>query len=338
MSATPSDSFAFPVLIADVGGTNARFAVIERLDAPVRDLGRTPTSAHPDPLAAIRDFALPRAGERPRTAILALAAAIEGDAIPFTNCPWEVEPKRLVAELGFDEVIALNDFEALSLALPALRDDDLAPLGGGTARAGATMAVLGPGTGLGVATLARARGLWLPMPGEGGHVTLAPRGRREETIWHELERRHGRVGAEVVISGPGLAHLVAAIEAVDGREPRGFDAARITAAADAGDPVAEEAMAIFVSGLGRLAGDLALTVLPHGGVFIGGGIAPRILPHLADGRFRAAFEDKAPFRELIAGLSTRVITHPLPAFVGLAALARDPGAYAIDLEPRRWRR
>ena len=338
MPVAPSNRFSHPVLVADIGGTNARFALLQAPGAPVRDLGRTPTGDHVDPIAAIRDFALPRAGVHPKTVILALAAAIEGDAIPFTNSAWVVEPRRLVEEFGFEEVVALNDFEALSLALPALSGTDVVPVGGGSSRPDATMAVLGPGTGLGVATLARARDAWLPMPGEGGHVTLAPQGDREEAIWHELERRHGRIGAEVVVSGPGLARLFAAIEAIDGREPSGFDAARVTAAADAGDPRADEALAIFVSCLGRLAGDLALTVLPHGGIFIGGGIAPRILPRLTDGRFRAAFEDKAPFRALVAGLSTRVIVHPLPAFVGLAALAHTPDAYAVDLDRRSWRR
>lgn len=333
----PLDRFAFPVLIADIGGTNARFAVVESASSPFRDLGRTPTADHPDPLAAIRDFALPRAGRRPKTAILALAAAIEGDVIPFTNCPWVVEPKRIVAELGFEEVVAINDFEAQALALPSLAGADLEPIGGGTMRPGATMAVIGPGTGLGVAVLAHARGLWIPMPGEGGHVTLAPRGTREEAIWHEIERRHGRVSAETIIAGPGLVRLHAAMAALEGRTEPALDAARITASAEAGDALAGEALDIFVAALGRLAGDLALTVLPHGGLFIAGGIPPRILPRLRAGSFRAGFEDKAPFEDLMAGIATNVVVHPLPAFVGLAALARQPETHAVELERRRWR-
>ena len=114
------------------------------------------------------------------------------------------------------------------------------------------------------------------------------------------------------------------------------DAARITASAEAGDPHAREALEIFVSCLGRLAGDLALTVLPHGGVFIAGGIPPRILPWLRSGAFRAAFEDKAPFRDIIAGMSTRVVVHPLPAMVGLTALARRPDTHVVELDGRSW--
>ncbi len=334
---SPLDRFTFPVLIADIGGTNARFAVIEGPGCGYRDLGRTPTRDHLDPIAAIRDFALARSDTRPRTAILALAAAIEGEAIPFTNCPWVVEPKRLISELGFDDVVLINDFEAQALALPSLHGDDLVALGGGTAREGATKAVIGPGTGLGVATLVHSRGTWIPMPGEGGHVTLAPRGAREETIWHEVERRHGRIGAEVLISGPGLVRLHGAIRAVDGLAPQDLDPAALQKAAEAGEASAVEAFSIFVTALGRLCGDVALTVLPQGGVYIAGGISPRILPLLGDGRFRAAFEDKAPFHELIASISTRVIVHPLPAFVGLTAFACAPEAYAVDLDRRRWR-
>jgi glucokinase len=233
--------------------------------------------------------------------------------------------------------VTINDFEAQALALPSLAGADLVEIGSGTAREGATKAVIGPGTGLGVGVLVHSRGLWIPVPGEGGHVTLAPLDAREETIWHELTRRHGRVGGEVIVSGPGIVRLHAAITAVDGQPAPTLDAAAITAAAEAGEPRAVETLTIFVSALGRLAGDLALTTLPHGGLHIGGGIPPRILRWLTDGRFRAAFEDKAPFHDLIAGMSTRVIVHPLPAFVGLAAFARAPERYAVELERRHWR-
>lgn len=336
MASSPLDSFPFPVLIADIGGTNARFGLVEAEGSGFRELGRTPTRDHVGSLEAIRDFALARAEVRPRSAILALAAAIEGDEIPLTNCPWVIEPKRLIAKLGFEEVVAINDFEAQALALPSLGDADLVTIGGGATREGATKAVIGPGTGLGVAVLVHSRGCWIPMPGEGGHVTLAPLTAREETIWHELTRRHGRVGGEVIVSGPGMVRLHEAILAVDGLPSGGLDAAAITAAANAGEARAVETLTIFVSALGRLTGDLALTVLPHGGIYIGGGIPPRILPWLTDGRFRAAFEDKAPFHDLIAGMSTQVVVHSLPAFLGLTAFARAPETYAVDIERRRW--
>lgn len=331
-----SPAFAFPVLVADIGGTNARFAVVEADGDGFRDLGRTPTAAHSDPVAAIRDFVLPRLATPPRSAVLAVAAPIEGDVIPFTNCPWVLEPRRLVAELGLETVAAMNDFAAQALSLPVLGPADEVAIGSGRRRDGATRVVVGPGTGLGVALLVHAGGTWVPVPGEGGHVSFAPDGAREEAIWHALAEDHGRVCAETVISGGGLVRLETAIRRIDGLAPLDRDPAAVVAAADAGEPSADEALDVFVAALGRFAGDLALLALPHGGVHIAGGIPPRILPRLAAGRFRAAFEDKPPYRDLMAGFATSVMVHPAPALLGLAAWARRPDRFAFDLEGRLW--
>lgn len=330
------EAFSFPVLIADIGGTNARFAIVESAVAPYRDLGRTPTADHADPIDAIETFVLPRLDVAPRSAILAVAAPIDGEAIPFTNSPWVLVPERLRAAFDLDTVVVINDFEAQALALPHLGDDDCVALGGGVAHPLASMAVVGPGTGLGVAVLVHARDVWIPVPGEGGHVTLAPEGAREEAIWHTIAATEGRVSAETIVSGPGLARLHAAILAVDGKPARGLDPAGVTRAFEAGELEAVEALAIFVVALGRFCGDVALLSLPLGGLFVAGGIPPRILPLLADGRFRAAFEDKAPYRAMMAGFATRVVSHPLPAFVGLAAFARRPSLHAVRLDGRTW--
>lgn len=337
MHASPLDAFAHPVLLADIGGTNARFAVVETPGAPFRDLGRTPTADHPDPMAAIERFVLPKLATPPRSAILAVAAAIEGDAIPFTNSPWVLRPDDLRRGHGLEAVVVVNDFEAQALALPHLGADDLVPIGGGTPRPDATMAVVGPGTGLGVGLLVRARGAWIPVPGEGGHVEFAPGNAREAELAAAIAETEGRVSAETMLAGPGIARLHAAILKVDGKAPRGLDPAGVTAAAAKGEPEALEALGIFATALGRFCGDVALMSLPHGGLFLAGGIPPRVLPLLADGRFRAAFEAKPPYRSLMAGLSTRVVVHPLPAFVGLAAFARDPAGHAVALDGRLWR-
>jgi glucokinase len=336
------EAFAFPVLLADIGGTNARFAVVEAPDAPFRDLGRTATAEHPDPIAAIERFVLPRLEVAPRSAVLAVAAPIEGERIAFTNAPWVLEPARLRAALGLDTVVVVNDFEAQALALPHLGPGDLAALGGGERRPGATMAVIGPGTGLGVALLVHARGVWIPVPGEGGHVDFAPSGAREAAIVAAVARAEvaaggdARVSAETMLAGPGLSRIHRAIREIDGLPPHDLDPAGVTAAFAAGDPVAVETMDLFARALGRVAGDLALTALPHGGIYLAGGIAPRLLPLLSDGRFRAAFEDKWPYHALMAGFATSVVTHPLPAFAGLAAFARAPNDHAVALSGRTW--
>lgn len=338
------DAFSFPVLIADIGGTNARFAVVESAVAPFRDLGRTPTADHADPIAAIEAFVSPRLDAPPRSAILAVAAPIEGETIPFTNSPWVLAPGRLREAFDLDTVVVINDFEAQALALPHLGPDDLVAIGGGTRRPGATMAVIGPGTGLGVALLIAARGAWIPVPGEGGHVDFAPRGAREEAIVHEIAATavaagaDGRVSIETMLAGPGLARVHRAIRAIDGKPALDLDPAGVTAAFAADEPDAVEALGLFATALGRVCGDVALTALPHGGVFLAGGIAPRLLSLLADGRFRAAFEDKAPYRAMMAGFSTEVVVHPLPAFVGLSAFARSPATHAVSLEGRTWTR
>jgi len=339
MPVSPSSvAFAFPVLIADIGGTNARFALVERPGEAPRELGRTATAAYPDPLAAIRAVALAGLERTPPSAVFAIAAPIEGDAVHFTNCPWVFEPKRMIAELGFADVVVVNDFEAQGLALPSLGEADVVRIGGGREQPDATKLVVGPGTGLGVGVLVRSRGHWVPVPGEGGHVGYAAHGERERAIVDLLARDIGRVTAEHILNGAGLVRLHRAIRQLEGAAPEPIDPAGVTAAALAGEPTAVAVMQTFAGVLGRFAGDMALICLPHGGVHIAGGIPPRILPFLADGRFRAAFEDKEPYRDMMAGFSTRVVVHPIPAFVGLAAFAARPDLYAVDLDGRRWRR
>jgi glucokinase len=332
-----SAPFALPALIADIGGTNARFALVEREGVPPRDLGRAATRDFADPIAAIRAVALAGLEATPKTAVMAIAAPIEGDAVRFTNCPWVLEPKRLIAELGITDVVLINDFQAQGLALPSLGASDVVEIGGGRVMDGATKLVVGPGTGLGVGVLVASGGAWIPMPGEGGHVTFAPEGAREQAIVDLVGREVGRVTAEHLISGAGLVRLHRALRTLDGGVVEAIEPAAVTAAALAGEATAVEAMEIFAAALGRFAGDMALITLPHGGVHIAGGIPPRILPFLTDGRFRAAFEDKAPYRAMMAGFATRVVVHPVPAFVGLAAFATRPEAYAVDLTGRRWR-
>ena len=332
-----SPAFAFPVLLADIGGTNARFALLEAPGAAPRDLGWAATRDHADPITAIRAVAFAGLTRLPRSAVMAIAAPIEGDRVAFTNCPWVLEPRRLVADLGFEEVVVLNDFQAQGLALPSLGEADAVRIGGGAERPEAVKLVVGPGTGLGVGLMVPSEGRWIPLPGEGGHVTFAPEGARERAIVDLVGRDVGRVSAEHLLSGAGLVRLHRALRVLDGGEVAAIDPAGVTAAALAGEPTAHEALTIFATALGRFAGDLALVTLPHGGVHIAGGIPPRVLPFFTDGRFRAAFEDKAPYRAMMAGFSTRLIVHPVPAYVGLAAFASQPEAYAVDLTGRRWR-
>jgi glucokinase len=337
--------FPFPVLVADIGGTNARFALIETPADDYRLVSQIATASVPGVAEGIAG-AIAAAGMRPRTAIMAIAGPIDGDVVDLTNCRWIIEPKRLIETFGFETVVLVNDFEAQALALPHLRPEDLVRIGGGNARADATKAVIGPGTGLGVGILVHADGWWIPIPGEGGHVTLAPESPREKAVFEHLTpvadegapagAAHPRITGESALSGQGLENLHRAILACDGRPPQPLSAAEISRAAAAGEPIAVETFRLFAAGLGRLAGDLALTVLPAGGVYIGGGISPKNLAFLTDGVFRAAFEAKAPHRARLAEIATAVVVHSHPAMVGLAGWARRPDRFAVELDGRMW--
>ncbi|MBN9026394.1 MAG: glucokinase [Rhizobiales bacterium] len=242
----------------------------------------------------------------PHSAVLALAGPIQGDRVPLTNCHWVVEPKRMIARFGIDEVILLNDFEALSLSLPALAGDDLVSIGSGAPLANAAQVVVGPGTGLGAAALIHANGAWLPVPGEGGHIDLAPVSARDFAIWPHIERPHqqtdpfARIEGETLLCGSGLLRLYRAVASANGVAPRFDDPSGITAAAiERSDAVAEEALELFCVHLGRLAGNLALVFMARGGVFLAGGIAAKIAPFLTESGFREAFIDKVPHGALM---------------------------------------
>jgi glucokinase len=224
------------------------------------------------------------------------------------------------------------------MSLTALGADDLTPIGSTKEAVSGPKVVLGPGTGLGVGALIEAAGLWVPVPGEGGHVDLGPAEEDEFQLWPNIELEHGRISAEALLSGRGLVRLYRAVSATWGSGAGLSDPAEITEAALAhSNPTAERTLSLYCRFLGRLAGDLALTFMARGGVYVGGGIPPRILPFLLDGEFRRAFEAKAPHADVLATIPTFVITRENPALEGLAAFARTPQRFGVDLRGRRWR-
>lgn len=329
---------SFPVLVGDIGGTNARFAQLDGPDAPLHIYPTTATADHSGPAEAIEAILATSDRARPASLVFALAGPVTGDHIKLTNCPWVFSPKDLIAGLGVENVILLNDFEAQALALPSLASGDLRQIGGGAVLQETTKVVVGPGTGLGVGILAYAEGLWIPIPGEGGHVTLAAETARDREVWGHLAGIEGRITAESVLSGPGMFSLYNAVTRANGREPCYQSPADITAATSAGDPDVQETLALFGKHLGSLSGDFALTALARGGVYIGGGVAKHMEDALASGPFRSAFEAKPPHRGLAASIPTFLITHPMPALIGLAAYASRPHAYGVDLKGRHWAR
>lgn len=327
----------FPILIGDIGGTNGRFAILADAGSEPIHFPNVRTADYATIDDAIREAIVNQSEVKPRSTVLAIAGPVEGDEIPLTNCPWVVKPRGMKATTGISDIVILNDFEAQALAVLALGPEHMEKIGGGEIDPDAGRVVLGPGTGLGVAGLVHAFGGWIPVPGEGGHMDIGPRTPRDFEIFPHLERIEGRVSGEQILCGRGLVNSYRAVAKASGAEPRFTQPAEITGAALAkSDAVAEEALAFFVTCLGRTAGDLALVFKSKGGVYLTGGIAQKIVPALKAVNFREAFEDKAPHTALMRSMPIFVITHPLAALAGLAAFARSPGAFGVETGDRRW--
>lgn len=333
----PNAVLELPILIGDIGGTNARFAIIADAYAEAREFPVVPTASFNTINEAIQSV-LDQTHLIPRSALIAVAGPLNGDEVDMTNSDWVVRPREMIADFGFVDVIVLNDFEAQALAVVALGEEHLEKIGGGAATTVGSRVVLGPGTGLGVSGLLNARRAWITVPGEGGHVDLGPRTDREYEIFKHVRKIGGRVSAEQILCGPGIVNLYQAIAALEGKEPIFTNPEEISAAAlEKSDALAIETFELFVTFLGRMAGDLALIFSSRGGVYLAGGIAKQILPLLTDGRLRAAFEDKAPHERLLKEIPIYVITQNLAALAGLAAYARTPSRFNVRTTGRRWR-
>jgi glucokinase len=308
------------VLLADIGGTNARFAVLHGNRAgPIAHIPVAGHARFTDALAAY----LGSTESGIDGAVLAVAGVVAGERCALTNNPWVVDAAELRAAFGLGHVRLINDFEAIGWALPHLAAGDLCRIGGGTAEQGAPLAVLGPGTGLGVAAFVPGDGGGSVLRSEGGHATLAGASPREDVVIAQLRKRFGHVSAERALSGPGLQNLYTAIAAIDGVAAPQRSAAAITEAARSGAcAVSRAALDMFCALLGDVAGNLALTFGARGGVYIAGGIIPRLCDDLVRSAFRTRFEGKGRMRSYVEPIPVYVVMHEDPAFVGLAALAQ----------------
>ena len=234
MPFTSTDAMFFPVLVGDIGGTNARFALISDAHAAPKLFDTVGTGDFASIQSAIEDIVLSSASVMPRSAVLAVAGPVRGDAVGLTNAEWTVRPHDLMAHTGIEDVVLLNDFEALALALNSLAAEDVAAIGGGAEEEFGPKVVLGPGTGLGVCGLLHAANLWIPVPGEGGHVAFGPELADEFALWPHLEQGTGRISAETILAGGGLVRLYHAICIADGTEPVHNSPQTLTEAALAG--------------------------------------------------------------------------------------------------------
>ena len=312
-------------LVADIGGTNARFALLGARGAPTR-IRVLAGDDFPSLSHAIEAYlASIDLSERPTRAAIAVASPVTGDRITLTNRKsWSFSTSTLQRQLGLQDLRIINDFTAIALAIPGLKPVELFKIGPGKAVRDAPIAVLGPGTGLGVSLLIPDGNRWLPVATEGGHVTLSATDEDEEALIALLRTRFGHVSAERILSGPGLVNLYDAVCAAAGKPAPPLTPAEITDRALAGkDRLAAATLERFCTFLGAVAGDLALTSGALGGVYIAGGIVPRLGRAFAKSPFRQRFTDKGRFKSYLKKIPVHVVTADQPALDGLARLLRQ---------------
>ncbi|MBL8329396.1 MAG: glucokinase [Rubrivivax sp.] len=329
-------SHGLPWLLADIGGTNARFGWVDASGAGVQHVHTLPVAAFPGPAEAagaylehLRQAGLEAAATTPRRAAMAVATAVQGDEVALTNSPWRFSRAALQRSLGVERLLVLNDFEGLALSLPKLQPHQVRAIGAPTARddslsrVAGTMAVIGPGTGLGVGGVVPTAHGWVALPGEGGHGTLAPMDDFEGELLRHVRRDHAHVSAERLLSGIGLPVLHDAVAAVLGHNVPPQSAETIVEQGTSGqDPLCRFTLDTFCALLGGFAGNVALTLGARGGVYVGGGIVPRFGERFFESRFRERFVAKGRAGAYLDHIPTTLIIDTLAALTG--------GAFALE--------
>ncbi|HQR52745.1 MAG TPA: glucokinase [Burkholderiales bacterium] len=299
-------------LAADIGGTNSRVAVAERIDGrwQIRARGRYPSQHYPSAEAMFHEFLGTWSGPAPLAAGVAVAGPVIEGRTRLTNVSWEVNASTLATALGNLPLALINDFEAVGRGVDSLAPEDLVTLQPGVPHPNAPRLLVGAGTGLGVSILVPTPASAIALPSEGGHGDFAPEGELEIALMRHLVDVHGHASWERVVSGLGLEATYAFVHSHEGHAPGSLTAAEIThAALDGSDPWAVRTLDIFVSAYGRFTGNIALAVLPRGGIYIAGGIAPRIVPKLREGAFLHGVTAKGRFTGLMAEMPVHLVTN-----------------------------
>lgn len=316
------------VLLADIGGTNARFALadVEAVQPFLADSLREFVVADFPSLADAAKHYLEQTGAVAQNGVFAVAGRVDGDEARITNHPWVISVARTRQALGFDGLLLVNDFAAQAMAVSLLTPSDVVQVG--SARwspapltQNRTYAVIGPGTGLGAAGLIIRNGRRYPLETEGGHVSFPPGTPEEIEILEKLSAQFGRVSNERLICGPGLVNLHRALSEIAGEDPGPMQPADITARAAAGDVRCMRTLDVFCAVFGAISGDLVLSAGAWDGVFLTGGLVPKLLSSLQHSGFRQRFEHKGRFSPAMARVPTLAVVHPRPGLLGAAAFA-----------------
>jgi glucokinase len=320
---------SFPRLLGDIGGTNARWAWQSSAEAPLQDVAVLSCAENSSLLESASHYLDLHGLGQPAAASLGVATAISGDTVRFTNSNWSFSIAELKGHLQINQCVVINDFTALALSLPALTEHELLRIGGRDAKPAAPIALLGPGTGLGVSGLIPdGRGDYVALSGEGGHVTLASSDAMETEVLKVMRTQFGHVSAERVLSGSGLIHLYKAVCKVNDvsaipLNPQQFSDLAIGQT----DVHCRQTVQLFASFLGNVAGNLALSLGAIGGVYVGGGVVPRLGTAFDRNIFRNSFEAKGRFSSYLECIPCWLITAATPALLG-ASRALDLHVHA----------
>ncbi|MDR1076654.1 MAG: glucokinase [Xanthomonadaceae bacterium] len=323
-------SARLPILVADIGGTNARFALARHhAESPLASetVREFPVADFPS-LAHAAQHYLEQAKTRAESGLFAVAGRVDGGQARITNHPWVISRDRTREALGFRHLELINDFAAQAMSIPCLQSQDVEVIGPVQWQPrplpqSGRYAVIGPGTGLGIGGLIVRDGQRLPLQTEGGHAGFPPGTPEEIRILEILSRQFGRVSNERLVCGPGLVNIHRALSEISGQDPGLPGPADITAGANRGDPVCARALEVFCAVFGALAGDLVLTFGAWDGVFLTGGLVPRLLERLRNSGFRERFEHKGRFAPAMAAVPSMAVLHPHPGLLGAAAYAVD---------------
>jgi glucokinase len=312
-----------PRLLADIGGTNARFA-LETGPGEIGQVQVYPCADYPGVAEVIKKYLKDTKIGRVNHAAIAIANPVDGDQVSMTNHDWTFSIEATRRALGFDTLLVVNDFTALAMALPGLTDAQRVQVGGGARRPNSVIGLLGPGTGLGVSGLIPADDRWIALGSEGGHATFAPADEREDLVLQYARKKWAHVSFERVAAGPGVEVIYRALAARDKkRVASSFDTSEVVKRALEGEPLAAESVDVFCGILGTFAGNIAVTLGALGGIYIGGGVVPRLGEFFERSSFRKRFEAKGRFEAYLQSVPTYVITAEYPAFLGVSAILAE---------------
>ncbi|MDP1899593.1 MAG: glucokinase [Rubrivivax sp.] len=315
--------YSSPRLLADIGGTYARFT-LETAPSVFEQTASLRCAAHADFHAAVTAYlaGLPADGARRiEHAAIAIANPVEGDDVRMTNYHWQFSIEQMRQRLNLETLVVVNDFTALAMALPRLAPGQRRQVGGGAARENSVVGLLGAGSGLGVSGLIPAADGYVALGTEGGHTAFSPRDEREIAILRHGMRQHPHLSHERLLSGPGLELIHRALSERAGLAPQALAAPEITRRAlEGSDAVCAETLQAFCLMLGTAAANLAVTLGALGGIYIGGGIVPRLGEYFDRSGFRERFEDKGRFSDYVKGIPTYVVTAEQATFMGASAI------------------